>query len=89
LHEAANEWTPSPAFKEAITRDALLYDIGGVAFFEGKVVTASSALSEKARTLYEKLCRDLGSAVAAVDRRCIFNGRSVPSLANYGRLERD
>jgi phage portal protein BeeE len=41
LHEAANEWTPSAAFKEAITRDALLCDIGGVAFInrvEGKPI---------------------------------------------------
>lgn len=31
LHDAANEWTPAPTFREQITRDALLYPHGGFA----------------------------------------------------------
>lgn len=31
LHDAANDWTPAPQFKEEITRDALLYPHGGFA----------------------------------------------------------
>jgi HK97 family phage portal protein len=39
LHDAPNEWTPAAQFREATTRDALLYPAGGFAYInrvEGK-----------------------------------------------------
>lgn len=41
LHDAANDWTPASKFREDLTRDALLYPLGGLAFVnrvDGKIV---------------------------------------------------
>jgi HK97 family phage portal protein len=96
LHDAPNDWTPAAQFREAVTRDALLYPAGGFAFVnrvEGKpfeltridqeqtpVTVAANEFGEPVYQIAER-----GKPARTIPRQNILHIPS-PSLTGCGLL---